>query len=457
MSSETPDVPTYPVGLRLAGRRVLVVGGGSVAQRRVPGLLVAGAVVEVVAPHVTPAIEGLVGSGEVHWQRRGFEDTDLAGAWYVLAATDDPAVNVRVGDLAEAARVFCVRADDAASSSAFTPATGSHDGATVAVLGRSPADRDPRRHARLRDDIVEGLRDGSLGLRPTAATSSEGDAPGLAGAVPPGPGADDARTGRVVLVGGGPGDPELISIAGRKALMAADVVVADRLAPRELLGDLPADTEIVDVAKLPRGRSAQQAEINRIIVERALAGARVVRFKGGDSFVFGRGYEEVEACRAAGVPVTVVPGISSPLAVPAVAGIPVTHRGVTHDLTVVSGHLPPGHPDSLVRWEALAGLRGTLVLMMAVENAPRIAEALLAGGRDPRTPVAVVCDGTMPTQRTVLATLGGLAEALRREAVQPPAVIVVGDVVAVAHPEAFGRTPGPTTPSAPAPTAADES
>ncbi|GAB3668079.1 uroporphyrinogen-III C-methyltransferase [Nocardioides korecus] len=457
MSSETPDVPTYPVGLRLAGRRVLVVGGGSVAQRRVPGLLVAGAVVEVVAPQVTPAIEGLVGSGEVHWQRRGFEDTDLAGAWYVLAATDDPAVNVRVGDLAEAARVFCVRADDAASSSAFTPATGSHDGATVAVLGRSPADRDPRRHARLRDDIVEGLRDGSLGLRPTAATSSEGDAPGLAGAVPPGPGPDDARTGRVVLVGGGPGDPELISIAGRKALMAADVVVADRLAPRELLGDLPADTEIVDVAKLPRGRSAQQAEINRIIVERALAGARVVRFKGGDSFVFGRGYEEVEACRAAGVPVTVVPGISSPLAVPAVAGIPVTHRGVTHDLTVVSGHLPPGHPDSLVRWEALAGLRGTLVLMMAVENAPRIAEALLAGGRDPRTPVAVVCDGTMPTQRTVLATLGGLAEALRREAVQPPAVIVVGDVVAVAHPEAFGRTPGPTAPSAPAPTAADES
>ncbi|MCW2866730.1 MAG: uroporphyrinogen-III C-methyltransferase [Marmoricola sp.] len=439
MSSQIPDLPTYPVGLRLADRRVLVVGGGSVAQRRVPGLIAAGAVVDLVAPHVTPAIEGLVGSGEVRWHQRGFEDTDVDGAWYVLAATDDPAINTRVGQVAEEQRVFCVRADDAAASSAFTPATGSHAGATVAVLGSSPSDRDPRRHARLRDEIVDGLRDGSLGLAVPGPTDEGHDTDEVDALREPG----RRTSGRVVLVGGGPGDPELISVAGRKALMAADVVVADRLAPRELLGDLPADTEIVDVAKLPRGRSAQQDEINRIIVERALAGAQVVRFKGGDSFVFGRGYEEVEACRAAGVPVTVVPGISSPLAVPAVAGIPVTHRGVTHDLTVVSGHLPPGHPGSLVRWEALAGLRGTLVLMMAVENAPRIAAALLAGGRPAGTPVAVVCDGTMPTQRTVLSTLGGLAEALEREAVQPPAIIVVGHVVAVAHPEAF------TAPSSP--------
>ncbi len=156
----------------------------------------------------------------------------------------------------------------------------------------------------------------------------------------------------MVLVGGGPGDPELMSVAGRKALMEADVVVADRLAPRELLGELPADVELIDVAKLPRGRSAQQEEINRVIVERALAGQRVVRFKGGDNFVFGRGYEEVLACREAGVPVTVIPGLTSPIAVPAVAGIPVTHRGVAHDFTVVSGHLPPGDPESLVNWKA---------------------------------------------------------------------------------------------------------
>jgi uroporphyrin-III C-methyltransferase/precorrin-2 dehydrogenase/sirohydrochlorin ferrochelatase len=242
----------------------------------------------------------------------------------------------------------------------------------------------------------------------------------------------------VTLVGGGPGQPELMSIARFKALMEADVVVADRLAPRELLGDLPSDVEIIDVAKLPRGRSAQQEEINRLIVEAALAGNRVVRFKGGDNFVFGRGYEEVIACREAGVPVTVIPGLTSPVAVPAIAGIPVTHRGVTHEFTVVSGHLPPGHPESLVAWDALAQMQGTVVLMMAVENAPAIAEALLAGGRPAATPVAVVCDGTMPTQRTVLATLGSLAARLDEEGVKPPAIIVIGDVVRVAHPEVDG-------------------
>ena len=154
--------------------------------------------------------------------------------------------------------------------------------------------------------------------------------------------------------------------------------------------------------------------------------------------MFGRGYEEVEACQAAGVPVTVVPGISSPLAVPAVAGIPVTHRGVAHDFTVVSGHLPPGHEDSLVDWDALGRLRGTVVLMMAVANAPAIAESLVAAGRSPRTPVGIVCDGTMPGERTVLGTLGSISEDIATHDVRPPAIIVVGGVVAVAHPEHFG-------------------
>jgi uroporphyrin-III C-methyltransferase/precorrin-2 dehydrogenase/sirohydrochlorin ferrochelatase len=251
--------------------------------------------------------------------------------------------------------------------------------------------------------------------------------------------ADEWRPGvpGVTLVGGGPGHPELISVAGRRALMEADVVVADRLAPRELLGDLPATTEVVDVAKLPRGSAARQEEINRLIVERALAGQRVARFKGGDSFVFGRGFEEVEACRAAGVAVHVIPGLSSPLAVPALAGIPVTHRAVAHDFTVVSGHVPPGHPDSLVDWEAVGRLRGTLLLMMAVENAAAIAETLIGAGRGAMTPVAVVCDGSMPGERTVLSTLGDLGVDLDRHGVRPPAIIVVGDVVAVAHPQHF--------------------
>ncbi|MBS4753887.1 uroporphyrinogen-III C-methyltransferase [Nocardioides sp. zg-ZUI104] len=404
------DFPPYPSGLRLAGRRVVVVGGGHVAQRRVPQLIAVGADVLVVSPVVTPAIEGLVGSGEITWRRGEFADSDLDGAWYVMAVTDDADVNDRVSVLCEQQRIFCVRSDDATKGTAWTPAVGREAGITVAVVGN----RDPRRSASVRDDIVAGLREGTI-----AAPHHRDRTPG------------------VTLVGGGPGDPDLIPIAGRKALMSADVVVADRLAPRELLGDLPADVELIDVAKLPRGRSAQQEEINRVIVERALAGKRVVRFKGGDSFVFGRGFEEVIACREAGVPVTVVPGLTSPVSVPGIAGIPVTHRGITHEFTVVSGHLPPGHPEALVDYDALARMQGTVVVMMGVQNAPAIAQALIAGGRSAATPVAVICDGTMPTQRTVLATLGTLAERLVAEDVKPPAIIVIGEVVAVAHPDAF--------------------
>ena len=404
------DHPPYPSGLRLAGRRVVVAGGGQVAQRRIPGLLAAGAEVVVVSPRVTPAIEGQVLAGEVAWVERGFADEDLANTWYVIAATDDPDVNEQVSKAAEVERVFCVRSDDGTSATAWTPAVGRYDGLTLAVLGR----REPRRTAAVRDAIVTALHEGTV-----AASERRPSVPG------------------VTLVGGGPGHPDLISVAGRKALMEADVVVADRLAPRELLGDLPATTEVVDVAKLPRGRAARQEEINALIVERALAGQRVARFKGGDSFVFGRGYEEIEACRAAGVAVQVIPGLSSPLAVPAVAGIPVTHRAVAHDFTVVSGHLPPGHADSLVDWDAVGRLRGTLLLMMAVENAAAIARSLVAAGRAASTPVAVVCEGSMPGERTVLTTLGEVGSDLDRHDVRPPAIIVVGDVVAVAHPQHF--------------------
>jgi uroporphyrin-III C-methyltransferase/precorrin-2 dehydrogenase/sirohydrochlorin ferrochelatase len=242
-----------------------------------------------------------------------------------------------------------------------------------------------------------------------------------------------------VLVGGGPGHPELVTVAARRALSEADVVVADRLAPRELLSELSPDVELVDVAKLPRGRSASQEEINRVIVDRALAGKRVVRFKGGDPFVFGRGFEEAIACAEAGVPCTVVPGVTSAISVPAAAGIPVTHRGVAHEFTVVSGHVPPGDGSSLVDWDALARMRGTVVLLMAVQNMPAIAERLIAGGRDPSTPVGVVAEGTMPGERTVLCTLGTVAQDLVREEVRPPAIIVVGEVVAVGHPERYAK------------------
>ncbi|NGN93244.1 uroporphyrinogen-III C-methyltransferase [Nocardioides sp. KC13] len=408
MSSEHA-VP-YPAGLILEGRRVVVVGGGRVAQRRVPALIAAGALVEVVSPSLTPALEGLLGSGEITWRSERFTAEVLDGAWYVIAATQNVDVNEEVSAAAEERRIFCVRSDDGTQATAWTPATG-HDGdLTVAVL----ANRDPRRSAGVRDRILDGLRSGDL-----IAPHERQRVPG------------------VTLVGGGPGDPGLISVAGRKALMEADIVVADRLAPRELLSELPADVELVDVAKLPRGRSAQQEEINRIIVEAAKEGKAVARFKGGDNFIFGRGFEEVLACREAGVPVHVIPGLTSPVTVPGVAGIPVTHRGVAHEFTVISGHVPPGDPTSLTNWSAVAQLGGTLVLLMAVQNAPAIATALMDGGRAGSTPVAVICDGTMPTERTVLATLETLEKTLADQNVQPPAIIVVGEVVRVAHPDSF--------------------
>src|SRR2546423_855249 len=276
MNADTDSPPVYPAALRLAGRRVVVVGGGPVAQRRVLGLLDARADVLVVAPEVTPAIEA--------------------------------------------------------------------------------------------------------------------------------------------LADGGPGDPDLITVRGRRLLAEADVVVADRLGPRGLLDELAPDVEIIDASKIPYGRALAQEAINEVLIARAKAGKFVVRLKGGDPFVFGRGFEELLACAEAGVPCSVVPGITSSVSVPALAGIPVTHRGVAHEFTVVSGHVAPDHPKSLVDWTALGRMTGTLVILMGIERIAAIAAALIANGRDPETPVAVIQEGTMPGERRLLS-LPGLP---RRRAAQGP-------------------------------------
>jgi uroporphyrin-III C-methyltransferase/precorrin-2 dehydrogenase/sirohydrochlorin ferrochelatase len=235
----------------------------------------------------------------------------------------------------------------------------------------------------------------------------------------------------VAIVGGGPGDPDLVTGRGRRLLAHADVVVADRLAPQALLAELAPHVEVVDAAKLPRGRAMSQQAINDVLVERALAGRFVVRLKGGDPFVFGRGFEEVEACVAAGVPVIVVPGVTSALAVPGLAGIPLTHRGVAHEAVIVSGHLAPDDPASLVDWPGLARLRGTLVLLMAVDRLPQIAGVLVEHGRDPRTPAAVVQDGSLPSERILVSTLQDLPDVAAAAGVRPPAVVVVGAVVSL--------------------------
>jgi uroporphyrin-III C-methyltransferase/precorrin-2 dehydrogenase/sirohydrochlorin ferrochelatase len=399
------DAPAYPVGLRLQHRRVVVIGGGQVAQRRLPALVSAGADIVVVAPSVTPSVEAMAAAGELRWEARPYRDGDLEGAWYALIATTDAAANAAASAEAEARRVWCVRSDDAEAATAWTPATGRTEGVTVAVL----TGRDPRRSAAVRDAVVAGLRDGTL-VAPQHR----------------------ARTAGVALVGGGPGDPDLITVRGRRLLAEADVVIADRLGPRDLLDELPPHVEVIDAAKIPYGRAMAQEAINAALIEHAKAGKAVVRLKGGDPYVFGRGMEEAQALAAAGVAVTVVPGISSSISVPGAAGIPVTHRGVAHEFTVVSGHVAPDDPRSLVDWAALARLRGTLVLLMAVERIDAIARTLVAGGRPSTTPVAVIQEGTTAAQRRVDATLATVARTVADEGVRPPAVVVVGDVVTVA-------------------------
>ncbi|BBX59969.1 Siroheme synthase [Mycobacterium shottsii] len=397
--SESP----YLVGLRLTGRKVVVVGGGTVAQRRLPLLIASGADVQVISRSATRSVEVM---DKITLTLREYRDGDLEGAWYAIAATDDPAVNAAIVAEADRRQIFCVRADIAVEGTAVTPATFNHAGLSVGVL----ASGDHRRSAAIRSAIREALQNGLV-----TSTSYQ---------------SSDVIRGGVALIGGGPGDPELITVRGRRLLAQADVVVADRLAPPELLAELPPHVDVIDAAKIPYGRAMAQDAINDVMIERAKAGRFVVRLKGGDPFVFARGYEEVLACTEAGIPVIVVPGVTSAIAVPALAGVPVTHRATNHEFVVVSGHIAPDHPESLVNWNALAAMSGTIVLLMAVERIELFVEALLKGGRPADTPVLVVQHGTTPAQHTLRATLADTPEKVRAEGIRPPAIIVIGPVAA---------------------------
>jgi uroporphyrin-III C-methyltransferase/precorrin-2 dehydrogenase/sirohydrochlorin ferrochelatase len=392
----TPNA--YLAGLRLGGKKVVVVGGGSVAQRRLPLLIGSGADVHVITRAATRAVEAMSG---ITLSLRDYRDGDLDGAWYAIAATDDAQVNAAVVAEADRRRIFCVRADVAVEGTAVTPASFDYAGLSVGVL----AGGEHRRSAAIRSAIHEALQSGVIAVE-----------------------SPDVVRGGVALVGGGPGDPELITVRGRRLLAQADVVVADRLAPPELLAELGPHVEVIDAAKIPYGRAMAQEAINSVLIEHAKAGKFVVRLKGGDPFVFARGYEEVLACADAGVPVTVVPGVTSAIAVPALAGVPVTHRAVNHEFVVVSGHVAPNHPESLVNWDALAALTGTIVLLMAVERIELFTEVLLKGGRPADTPVLVVENGTTAAQRTLRGTLADAPQLVRGEGVRPPAIVVIGAV-----------------------------
>jgi uroporphyrin-III C-methyltransferase len=234
--------------------------------------------------------------------------------------------------------------------------------------------------------------------------------------------------GSVILVGGGPGDPGLLTVAGLQAIKDADVIVCDRLAPLSALQYAKREAVIIEVAKIPRGTSTSQEQINEILIEHASAGRTVVRLKGGDPFVFGRGGEEWQACAAAGIPVTVIPGVSSAIAGPALAGVPLTHRELTQGFTVISGHAAPGETTSTLNWQALATANTTLVIMMGVATLPDITTELLKHGLASDTPAMTVADAAMPSQRSVRGTLADIAALTKEADIKPPAITVIGGV-----------------------------
>ncbi|HEX5016791.1 MAG TPA: uroporphyrinogen-III C-methyltransferase [Actinomycetes bacterium] len=402
MSEIDHGSPQYPLLLDLTDRRVIVVGGGPVAARRARMLLDAAADVHVVAPFVCEDLWDAASAGALTVHVREFETADLDGAWLVHTATGERPIDDLVAAEADRRHLWCVRADDAATSRAWTPAVARIGDVVVAVN----AGGDPRRAVELRNDIAQSLSAGEFSLRRRRV-----NADGM---------------GHVALVGGGPGDPGLITTRGRQLLAEADVVIVDRLAPRSLLDELDPDVEVIDAGKAPHAHTLTQDQINALLVEHATAGRWVVRLKGGDPYVLGRGSEEAAACREAGVPVEVVPGVTSALAVPAAAGIPVTARGVTSRFTVVSGH------DGPLDFASLAALEGTLLFLMGVSRLPEIARELIRHGRNGDEPVAVIERGTTPLQRVTVATLGTIADACATRGVQSPAVIVVGDVAAFA-------------------------
>lgn len=393
----------YPLSLQLLGRNVLVVGGGSVAARRAKSLLEAGAFVTVVAPELGAELTALHEVGVLNWKARAYRGGDLDYAWLVHTATGDSAVDAQVNADADDARIWCINAADKDRASAWKPAVLTTGNVTVAVN----AGGDPRLAIEIKNAISLAFDTGQLPFKHHRANEAIAQS--------------GAASGSVALVGGGPGSEGLITVRGRTLLARADVVVADRLGPRGLLDTLRSDTTIIEVGKSPNHHPVPQEQINQILVREALAGRRVVRLKGGDPFVLGRGGEEMEHCRRYGIDVEVVPGVTSAISVPAAAGIPVTHRGVSRGFSVISAHedlgdLPPGRDH-------------TVVLLMGVATLAKAAVTLSTGGRGDLCPVAIIESGFSKAQRVTIGTLGTIAHQAKTLGVRSPAVIVVGDVV----------------------------
>jgi uroporphyrin-III C-methyltransferase / precorrin-2 dehydrogenase / sirohydrochlorin ferrochelatase len=411
-----------PIFVALRDVPVTIVGAGSVAERKVAVLLDAGARVTVVAPETTTAIRAWAESGRLELRQRPYRPGDLRGARLAYAATSLPEVNQAVRVEARAEGVWLNAVDQPELCDFVTPALVRRGDLTIAV---STDGRAPGFAKRVRQELERHFGPEYEAKLEEAAKARRARAPGH-GADQPAVG--EPATASVALVGAGPGDPELLTLKGRRLLERADTVVYDALVSERLLEFCGPAAELVYVGKRDSRHTLPQAEINDLLVARARAGRRVVRLKGGDPFIFGRGGEEAEALAQAGIDFEVVPGVSAGVAVPAYAGIPLTHRDFTSELVFLTGHECVSNRCP-IDWSRYAKTSASLVIFMGVHNLGNIARLLLEHGRDPACPVAVIENGTTDAQRTVVGPLVSIADTAREAGIQPPALIVVGEVV----------------------------
>jgi len=453
-----------PLFASLTGQPCLVVGGGAVAERKALQLIAAGARVTVNAPELTAALEAASADGRIEVARRSFDPALVPRQLLVIAATSDRSVNHAVAEAARTALRLCNVVDDPAVSTYISPAVVDRSPLLIAVSsgGQAPvlarlvrqrlerwlparlavlagwagswrervkeALPDVTARRRLWEDVLAGVLDARPGPAQAVIDGRTEEADDallrLLGAQ------ENSRTatGEAWIVGAGPGDPGLITVAGLHCLQHADVVLHDRLVAPALLAFARRDAEIVDVGKTGGGASTSQGEINALLVARVRAGQRVCRLKGGDPYVFGRGSEEALALSAAHLPFRVIPGVTAASGCGAYAGIPLTHRDAAHAVTFVSAHLGA---DEQPDWQHLAALGQTLVVYMAGRRLAVVSDALIRHGRPATTPAAVVMGGTTGGSRVVSGPLGDIAARAADAGVSSPAILYVGDVVAL--------------------------
>lgn len=444
----------FPLFCRLQGKRCLLVGGGDVAERKARLLLAAGADLHVGALRFSPAFQQWADRGELTLISGAFEDAWLEECWLAVAATDDDAVNQQVAQAAEARRIFCNLVDAPEQASAIMPSIIDRSPLMVAVSsgGRAPV------LARLLREKIEAMLPQHLGQLASLAGTLRArvkqrfasmaqrrffwerffTSDRLAQTLANGDGARAAQLvdelfsealpaqGEVTLVGAGPGDAGLLTLKGLQQIQQADVIVYDRLVSEEILSLVRRDAERIFVGKRAGHHCVPQEQINQLLLEQAQRGRRVVRLKGGDPFIFGRGGEELEALAAHHIPFSVVPGVTAASGCSAYSGIPLTHRDHAQSVRLVTGHL---QQKNKLEWEKLAAEQQTLVFYMGLSQAPHIQQQLMRHGMRGDMPAALIENGTSTRQRVVTGTLDRLSELAQQ--VESPSLIIIGSVVSL--------------------------